>query len=110
MERWCGFSRRRFPGSVEGDRFAAPREGFRRLAAAVEGGRDVFSGEGWRVEDGWTRRAMGLLAMVIEGPALPERGFRGVDAPVEEAVRGGSRVLWFSSEGSWGSGCIEPSF
>lgn len=46
MERWCGFSRRRFPGSVGGDRFAAPREGFRRLAAAVEGGRDVFSGDG----------------------------------------------------------------
>lgn len=87
MERWWGFKRRRFVGSVEGERSLV------RLAA--EGGwREVFRGEGCRPDAGApTRRAMGLLAMVVEGPALPERGCRGVEAPVVEAERDGRRVL-----------------
>lgn len=112
MERWV-FRRRRFV-SVDGER-AVEREaelGW-RLEAAVMGA-VVVRGEGWRV--GWTRRVMGLLAMVVEGPAaLPERGCRGVDAPVVEVERGGRRVvrlavLLFRREGSWGSMAIAPSF
>lgn len=105
--------RRRLDGSVDGERFA-PRAGFRWGAAAafVVEGIAVFKGDGCRAE-GCTRRDMGLLAMVVEGPALPERGCRGVEAPVVEAERGGSRVesdVLFSREGSWGSGCMAPSF
>lgn len=46
---------------------------------------------------------MGLLAMVVEGPAFPERGFRGVEAPVAEVERVGSRIeseVLFRREGS----------
>lgn len=113
MARWCGFIRRRFEGSVDGERFPA-RAGFKwgEAAAFVVEGTAVVSGEGCRAE-GCTRRVMGLLAMVVEGPALPERGCRGVEAPVVEAERGGSRVerdVLFNKEGSWGSGWIAPSF
>lgn len=51
--------------------------------------------------------------MVVEGPALPERGFSGVGPPVVVDVRGGRRVLrmlLLRSEGSWGSGWMAPSF
>ena len=77
----------------------------------VEEGREVFKGESWRV-DGWTRRVMGLLAMVVDGPALPERGCKGVEAPVVEVERGGSleRLALLRREGSCGSGWMEPSF
>ncbi len=36
---------------------------------------------------------MGLLAIVVEGPAFPDRGCRGVGPPVEVDERGGRRVL-----------------
>ena len=36
---------------------------------------------------------MGLFAIVVEGPAFPERGFRGVEPPVVLDERGGRRVL-----------------
>jgi len=105
MDRWCGFSRRRFRGSEEGERFVPARAGFRwDETVAVEAGIAVFRGEGCRAEDWPTSRAMGLLAMVVEGPALPERGSTGVEAPVVDAERGGRRVLLVRSEGSWGSG------
>lgn len=96
---WAGFMRRRF-GSVEGERVVlvvpAVREfGFSRVdweggllfVGVVElgllrepeviwAGREVVIGEEWREERwGCTRRASGLLAIVVEGPvALPERG------------------------------------
>jgi len=114
MVRWCGFRRRRFWGSVEGERFVALRAGLRWEADAVVEGRAVVRGDGWRPDDGWpTRRAMGLLAMVVEGPALPERGCKGVEAPVVDVERGGRRVvrlLLLRREGSCGSGWMEPSF
>ena len=42
----------------------------------VTGGFGAFAGEAWRLAatEDWTSRASGLLAMVVEGPALPERG------------------------------------
>ena len=113
MERWCGLSRRRFAGSLDGERVPAPRGALSRPFAVFDEGRFVFRGDGWRAELGWTSRLIGLLAIVVEGPALPGSAFRGVDAPVVEVERGGSLVcilLWFRSEGSWGSGAIEPSF
>ena len=71
MARWL-FRRRRLEGSVDGERAAVRDvEGFARAEVAVMGAA-VVRGEGWRV--GWTRRLRGLLAMVVEGPALPERG------------------------------------
>ena len=51
--------------------------------------------------------------MVVEGPALPERGFSGVGPPVVVDVSGGRRVLrtlLLRSEGSCGSGWMAPSF
>ena len=56
---------------------------------------------------------MGLLAIVVEGPALPERGCSGVGAPSVLDERGGRRVLrvlLLRSEGSCGSGWMAPSF
>lgn len=55
---------------------------------------------------------MGLLAMVVEGPAFPDRGCRGVGPPVVVDERGGKRVLsvLFRREGSCGSGWMAPSF
>jgi len=115
MVRWCGFRRRRFWGSVEGERLVTPaRAGLRWEEAAEEEGRAVVRGDGCRPDAGWpARRAMALLAMVVEGPALPERGCRGVEAPVVEVERGGRRVLrllLLRREGSCGSGWMEPSF
>ena len=79
MERWWAFRRRRLEGSVEGERLLFRRaERWAACWAAAEGGRAVIRGEGCRAE-GWTRRAMGLLAMVVEGPMLPESGCRGMD-------------------------------
>ncbi len=75
-------------------------------------GMAVVRGDGWRAE-GCTRRVIELLAMVVEGPALPERGCKGVEAPVAEAESGGRRVereVLFRREGSWGSGWMAPSF
>lgn len=56
---------------------------------------------------------MGLLAIVVEGPALPERGCSGVGAPVmvdERVGRRVDRVLLLRREGSCGSGWMAPSF
>ena len=58
---------------------------------------------------------MGLFAMVVEGPALPESGCRGVEAPVElvEPPKIGSlveRELLCRRDGSCGSGWMAPSF
>ena len=55
---------------------------------------------------------MGLFARVVEGPAFPERGCRGVGPPVAVDERGGRRVLrvLLRREGSCGSGWIAPSF
>lgn len=104
MVRWCGFSRRRFWGSVDGERVVPPRAGFRWEVAVVEEGRFVVRGDGCRPDVGWpASRAIGLLAIVVEGPALPDKGCRGVEAPVEDADKGGRRVvrlLWFKREGS----------
>ncbi len=35
---------------------------------------------------------MGFLAMVVDGPALPDNGFKGVDVPVVVVESGGRRV------------------
>ena len=52
-----------------------------------------------------------LFAIVVEGPALPDRGCRGVGPPVALVERGGRRVvLLLRSVGSCGSGWIAPSF
>lgn len=64
---------------------------------------------------GWVRRARGLeLAIVVEGTALLEMGWRGVEVPVVEVERGGRRVLsvevLLRREGSWGSMAMAPSF
>ena len=92
MERWWAFRRRRLEGSVEGERLLLRRaERWTACWAAAEGGRAVMRGEGCRAE-GWTRRAMGLLAMVVEGPMLPERGCRGMDG-LWLVGRGGRRVV-----------------
>ena len=115
IERWCGFSLRRF-GSIEGERLPL-REGCRCVdgeTTALFEATEVFKGDGWRA-DGWTRRVKGLLAMVVEGPALPESGFRGVEAPVVlvEPVNGGRRVereVLCRRDGSCGSGWMAPSF
>lgn len=68
----------------------------------------MVRGDGCRPEVGWpTSRVMGLLAMVVEGPAFPDKGCRTVEAPVVDADRGGRRVvrlLWLRREGSCGSG------
>ena len=56
---------------------------------------------------------MGWFAIVVEGPAFPERGCRGFGPPVVLVDRGGRRVLrvWLlRSEGSCGSGWMAPSF
>ena len=54
---------------------------------------------------------MELLAMVVEGPALPDRGCRGVGPPLAFVERGGRRVvLLLRSVGSCGSGWMAPSF
>lgn len=56
---------------------------------------------------------MGLFAMVVEGPAFPDRGCRGVWPLVVVDERGGSRVLrtlLLRREGSCGSGWMAPSF
>lgn len=71
MERWW-FSRLRFEGSVDGERLV-PRMALMAAAAAAGGRPAVLRGEGWRAE-GCTRRARLLFAIVVEGPALPERG------------------------------------
>ena len=113
MERWWGFSRRRFAGSAEGERVEAPRGALRRPPAVFGAGMLVFRGDGWRAAFGWTRRVIGLLAIVVEGPALPGMELRGVDTPVVADERGISlvrRLLLLSKEGSCGSGAIEPSF
>lgn len=57
------------------------------------GGRAVMRGEGCRVE-GWTRRAMGLLAMVVEGPMLAERGWRGREGLWLAGRGGGVWLCW----------------
>ena len=69
------------------------------------------SGEGWRCEEGWTRRWMGAFAIVVEGPALPLRGCSGVLAPVGVEVFSGSRLFMelLRRDGSCGSGWMEPS-
>ncbi len=66
----------------------------------------------WPVGGGWARRARPELAIVVEGPALPERGFRGVLAPVVDAEMGGTRFaeLGCRREGRGGSADIVPSF
>jgi len=82
------------------------------VAAFVVEGIAVVRGDGWRAE-GCTRRVIGLLAMVVEGPAFPESGCRGVEAPVVEVERGGRRVerdVLFRRDGSCGSGWMAPSF
>lgn len=118
---WAGLRRRRLLVSMLGERvaFAGRFAAVAEEAALVEVGRPVLvRGEGWR---GWTpRRVRGLalvevLAMVVEGPtALPERGWRGVEAPVEVVVERGGRRVWREEfvrrEGSWGSMEMEPSF
>ncbi len=80
----------------------------------MEEGSAVVRGDGCRPGAGWpTRRAMGSLAIVVEEPALPERGCKGVEAPVVDVESGGSRVvrlLLLRREGSCGSGWMEPSF
>lgn len=89
-----GLRRRRLEGSVEGERAEVRAMGLE--------GREV-RGEGCRCEAGCTRRAMGALAMVVEGPALPERGWSGVLVPVVVVERGGRRVdkeVLFRREGS----------
>ena len=56
---------------------------------------------------------MGWFAIVVEGPALPERGCRGVEAPVVVPEKLGRRVereVLVRREGSWGSGAMAPSF
>ena len=94
---WWGLRRRRF-GSVEGERVE-----LLRTAARLWVVRGLFvvgveeRGEGWRWEAwvvlGWARRWMGLLAIVEEGPALPERGWSGVLVPgVVAEDRGGRRL------------------
>lgn len=78
---------------MEGERLLLRRaERWTACWAAAEGGSPaVIRGEGCRAE-GWTRRAMGLLAMVVEGPMLPERGCRGMDG-LWLVGRGGRRVV-----------------
>lgn len=115
MERWVAFRRRRLEVSVEGER-ALEREadGAARVEFTVMGA-VVVRGEGWRVGC-WTRRLRGLLAIVVEGPALPERGCNGVDVLDMDVVRGGRRelrvllLLLLSREGSCGSMAMAPSF
>ena len=54
-----------------------------------------------------------LFAMVVEGPALPERGCKGVDVPVVVVEKFGRRVdreVLLRREGSCGSGAMAPSF
>ena len=54
-----------------------------------------------------------LFAMVVEGPALPERGYKGVDVPVVVVEKFGRRVdreVLLRREGSCGSGAMAPSF
>lgn len=73
----CKLGRRRLDGSVEDDRFGLSDEpGAEAVPFVVTGGFGAVAGEGWRTvaAEVWTSRASGLLAMVVEGPALPERG------------------------------------
>ena len=81
--------------------------GWRGLAVTGEAGHWVC----W--EGGPTRRVRRLLlAMVVEGPALPDRGFSGVLAPVVEVEMGGRRLptVGLSREGRVGSMAMVPSF
>lgn len=62
---------------------------------------------------GCARRAIGVLAMVVLGPALPGIGCRGVDALMVLVEKGGRRVLRVEvlrREGSCGSMAMAPSF
>ena len=72
----------------------------------------VCSGDGCLADaEGWTRREIELFAIVVEGPALPDRGCRGVGPPLALAESGGRRVvLLLRSVGSCGSGWMAPSF
>jgi len=108
-ERWP-FKRRRLEGSEEEDRAGLSDE--EGVPVVVEGAVAV---DGEECRDvlglGWTRRARGLLAIVVEGPALPDGGWRGVEAPVVEVEREGRRcVLLWRREGSCGSMAMAPSF
>jgi hypothetical protein len=74
-------------------------------------------GEGCRLEcarGGCVRRVDGLpVATEVEGPALPESGCRGVDAPAVLVERGGGRVERVEvlrRDGSSGSMEMAPSF
>jgi len=66
----------------------------------------------WPVGGGWARRVIVLLAIVVEGPTLLERGFKGVLAPVLEVEMGGTRLaeLGWRREGRGGSAEMVPSF
>ena len=74
-------------------------------------------GEGCRLETergGWVRRVEGFpVATVVEGPALPESGCKGVDMLAVLVVRGGrrvERVEVLRRDGSSGSMEMAPSF
>ena len=86
--------RRRLEGSVEDERLGFSIEPVAEAVPfVVTGGLGAVTGEGWRavvVED-WTSRVRELLAIVVEGPALPARGCNGVEAPVVEPERDGRR-------------------
>lgn len=106
-DRWL-FKRRRLEGSEDDE-----RAGFRDdvVVGACWAGVAVDGEECLDVLEGWTRRDRGLFAIVVDGPALPGTGCRGVEAPVVEVDREGRRcVLLWSREGSCGSIAMAPSF
>lgn len=129
MERWWGFKRRRLGMSDDGERGEGRGFNKEEVAGAVLGrGREVVDeevrwegraevlrgdGDGWRCR-GCAKRDRGLpCATVVEGPAFPESGCRGVELPVWGAESGGGRVVSvdvFRREGSCGSMEMAPSF
>lgn len=95
--------RRRFEGSEEEERDGLRADAAEAVPLVVTGGWGALEGEACRLVevDGWTRRVSGLFAIVVEGPAFPERGWSGFGAPVVELDREGKRwVLLLSKEGS----------
>ena len=69
--------RRRLEGSVDDERFGLEDKPVAEAVPfVVTGGFGAVAGETWRMAapEDWTSRARGLLAIVVEGPALPERG------------------------------------